>query len=495
MKILSKLLFLTLFVALTGCSVKVPESNVADVAGVPAITPDYTGIVMPPNIAPMNFEINTPGDRYITVVEGKEGEPLIVEGKMVKFDMDDWHRLLEVNKGNELLYSVYVGDGTGGWSRYRFSNNVAQDSIDRYFSYRLIEPGYVHYGSLSLNQRDLSTFDESVIFNNTFPCDERRGFCINCHVPRNHYRDGKSQFHVRQFNGGTVIMSGDEVEKVNLKTDSTLSAGVYPAWHPTLDLIAYSVNETHQRFFTSNNQKVEVIDGSSGLVLYDTEKGTVSVIVDEPDIMETFPAWSPDGTTLYYSAARYPDGITPDKVDEAFDSLRYDILAMRFNPADRTFSEPDTVVAASSRGKSALLPRISPDGKWLLFCEADHGTFHIWHKDSDLFVLNLATGEVSPLTAANSDDTDSYHSWSSDSRWIIFSSRRDDGSYTRPYITRFSPDGESTKAFVVPQEDTSYYKDLMKSFNVPEFMVQPVKVPRRNIVDAVNSDARQAVFE
>ena len=89
MKILSKLLLLTLFVVVTGCSVKVPESNVADVAGVPAITPDYTGIVMPPNIAPMNFEINTPGDRYITVVEGKEGEPLIVEGKMVKFDMDD----------------------------------------------------------------------------------------------------------------------------------------------------------------------------------------------------------------------------------------------------------------------------------------------------------------------------------------------------------------------------------------------------------------------
>lgn len=219
------------------------------------------------------------------------------------------------------------------------------------------------------------------------------------------------------------------------------------------------------------------------------------MIVDDPDVMETFPAWSPDGTTLYYSAARYPEGVTPDKVDMAFDSLRYDILAMRFNPTDRSFSAPDTVVAASQRGKSALLPRVSPDGKWLLFCEADHGTFHIWHKDSDLFVMNLATGEITPLSEANSDDTDSYHSWSSNSRWIVFSSRRDDGSYTRPYITYFTPDGKSSKAFVVPQEDTSFYKDLMKSYNVPEFMVQPVKVSRRELVRAVSSEARQAIYE
>ncbi len=290
-------------------------------------------------------------------------------------------------------------------------------------------------------------------------------------------------------------MDGDKAEKVNLKTDSTLSAGVYPAWHPTLDLIAYSVNDTHQRFFASDNQKVEVIDAASGLILYDTDRATVTTIIDEPDVMETFPAWSPDGLTLYYSAARYPAGVTPDNVDMAFDSLRYDILAMRFNPADHTFSTPDTIVAASARGRSALLPRVSPDGKWLLFCEADHGTFHIWHKDSDLFVMNIASGEISPLTEANSNDTDSYHSWSSNSRWILFSSRRDDGSYTRPYITYFSPEGKASKAFVVPQEDTSYYKDLMKSYNVPEFMVQPVKVKRRELIRAVSSEARQALYE
>lgn len=493
MKKLMLVIYVALLLVVAGCGKKVPETNVTDMPGVPSITPGYTGVVLPPDIAPMNFEIDMPGERYVTLVEGDAGTPVIAEGKMVKFDIGDWHKLLDANRGKELRYSVYVGDEAGAWKRYRFSNMVAVDSIDRYFSYRLIEPSFVQYGGLSINQRDLSSFDETVIFNNAFPTEDSRGFCINCHVPRNQYSDCKSQFHVRQFNGGTVIMDGDKAEKVNLKTDSTLSAGVYPAWHPTLDLIAYSVNDTHQRFFASDNQKVEVIDAASGLILYDTDRATVTTIIDEPDVMETFPAWSPDGLTLYYSAARYPAGVTPDKVDMAFDSLRYDILAMRFNPADHTFSAPDTIVAASARGRSALLPRISPDGKWLLFCEADHGTFHIWHKDSDLFVMNIASGEISPLTEANSNDTDSYHSWSSNSRWILFSSRRDDGSYTRPYITYFSPEGKASKAFVVPQEDTSYYKDLMKSYNVPEFMVQPVKVKRRELIRAVSSEARQAL--
>ncbi len=495
MKKLMLVIYVALLLVVAGCGKKVPETNVTDMPGVPSITPGYTGVVLPPDIAPMNFEIDMPGERYVTLVEGDAGTPVIAEGKMVKFDIGDWHKLLDANRGKELRYSVYVGDEAGAWKRYRFSNMVAVDSIDRYFSYRLIEPSFVQYGGLSINQRDLSSFDETVIFNNAFPTEDSRGFCINCHVPRNQYSDCKSQFHVRQFNGGTVIMDGDKAEKVNLKTDSTLSAGVYPAWHPTLDLIAYSVNDTHQRFFASDNQKVEVIDAASGLILYDTDRATVTTIIDEPDVMETFPAWSPDGLTLYYSAARYPAGVTPDNVDMAFDSLRYDILAMRFNPADHTFSTPDTIVAASARGRSALLPRVSPDGKWLLFCEADHGTFHIWHKDSDLFVMNIASGEISPLTEANSNDTDSYHSWSSNSRWILFSSRRDDGSYTRPYITYFSPEGKASKAFVVPQEDTSYYKDLMKSYNVPEFMVQPVKVKRRELIRAVSSEARQALYE
>ena len=114
------------------------------------------------------------------------------------------------------------------------------------------------------------------------------------------------------------------------------------------------------------------------------------------------------------------------------------------------------------------MPRVSPDGRYVLFTLGRNGQFHIWHKTSDLYVKDLQTGEIYPLKATNSPDVDSYHTWSSNGRWMVFSSRRDDGSYTRPYIAYFGADGQGRKAFILPQEDPDHNKMLLKSYNVPE---------------------------
>ncbi len=471
----------------------VPTSNVETGEGQLRIVPDYTDIVLPPNIAPMNFEVEMPGEEYVARVTGADGSSIVASGNVIKWDKDKWHALLDASKGADLSYEVFVRVGDR-WKLYEFSNHVAQEDIDPYLSYRLIDPAFVHYGGMTINMLDLTSGDEAVVYNTPEPCDERRGQCINCHVPRNQYADGSSQFHVRKTKGGTVVMSGDSVRKVNLKTDSTLSAGVYPAWHPTLDLIAYSTNDTQQQFFSVGERKVEVFDRASDLILYDMKTHEVSNIAADPELMETFPGWSPDGRKIYYSVARYPEGVTPETVKDNYAAIRYDIVSRDFDPATRTFSAPDTVVYATASGMSALLPRVSPDGKYLLYCLAPFGTFHIWHKDSDLHMMDLATGETRRLTHANSADTDSYHSWASNSRWIVFSSRRDDGSYTRPYIAYISADGADSKAFVVPQESPEYYRELMKSYNVPEFFTGACRYSRHDIVDALDSDAHPVRF-
>lgn len=474
---------------------EVPEENVTIMESSPLLNPDYTGIVIPPNIAPMNFEIDMPGEKYVTRIKGAEGKSFTVEGKTVKWDMEVWHELLDATRGADLNYEVYVKDKDNYWKCYTFKNKVADEDIDPYISYRLIEPSYIQYACMTINQRDLTSFDEQVVFNTTGPGDETKGFCINCHVPRNQYRNQDSQFHVRKNKGGTIIMRNGKVEKVNLKTDSTLSAGVYPAWHPTLDLIAYSTNDTHQTFFPFSEQKVEVYDKASDLMLYDTNTKEVSHIANDPALLETFPVWHPDGNKILYSVARYPEGVVPENVESNYAKIQYDIVSRDFDMKTRKFSDPDTLVYASKDEMSALMPRVSPDGKYLLYCKAPFGTFHIWHKDSDLYITDLITGEERPLSEANSDDTDSYHSWSSNSRWIVFSSRRDDGSYTRPYITYISPDGKDTKAFVVPMETPQYYATLMKSYNVPEFFVSPVEVKRSTILKAVDNAPVQASFQ
>lgn len=488
-------LILTFLFMLAACGgAKVPTVNVEEGEGVPQIIPDYTSIVIPPNIAPLNFEVDMPGEEYVARVSGGEGQSMMAGGKTVQWDMKGWKDLLEASKGKDIQYEVFVRND-GKWEVYKFTNHVAEEPIDTHLSYRLIEPSFVQYSGMSINMRDLTSFDEMVVYSTPNPCDERRGQCINCHVPRNQYGDHSSQFHVRKTKGGTVVMAGDSVRKVNLKTDSTISAGVYPAWHPNLDLIAYSTNDTKQKIFSKGVQKVEVYDSSSDLILYDMKTHKVTNIANDPLLLETFPGWAPDGKKIYYSVARYPEGVTPDSVPYNYDRMHYDIVSRDFDLATRSFSTPDTVVYASADSLSALLPRISPDGKYLLYCQAPFGTFHIWHKDSDLYLMDLASGESRALENANSGDTDSYHSWSSNSRWIVFSSRRDDGSYTRPYIAYISRDGKDSKAFVVPQESPEYYSELMKSYNVPEFFNGEFGVSRHDIVRALDKDPIPAKFK
>ena len=80
------------------------------------------------------------------------------------------------------------------------------------------------------------------------------------------------------------------------------------------------------------------------------------------------------------------------------------------------------------------------------------------------------------MTEANSPDVDSFHSWSSNSRWFVFSSRRMDGNYTRPFIAYFDKNGKAHKPFVIPQEDPEWNILLLKSYNVPELSRDAVTI-------------------
>ena len=140
-------------------------------------------------------------------------------------------------------------------------------------------------------------------------------------------------------------------------------------------------------------------------------------------------------------------------------------------------------------GKSATFPRISPCGRYMLFALAEYGCFHIWHKDADLYVMDLNTRELWPLEKANSPFPESYHSWSSNGKWILFASRRDDTNYSRLYIAHMNDDGTSDKAFLLPQSDSEYYDFFDRSYNVPEFMVEPVRITPHEFVEVVKGEA------
>lgn len=460
------------------------------------IYPDYSRITVPYNIAPLNFYIDMRADRYIVCIEGQDNSRIVIKGPEIKIDPDKWKKLLANNKGKSYTVTVYLLQN-GKWKALApFTNSISDYPVDTYLSYRLIEPGYVRYDRLWLVQRDLTSFKEHVIYNNLQDYKANEMQCINCHSFQN-YKTDNMQFHARAYKGGTIIVSNGKPEKINIKTDSLPGAGQYPAWHPTKQLIAYSVNRTRQLFHSIDPQKVEVMDSESDLVLYNIENNHVQIIRNDSDELETYPSWSPDGKWLYYSIAHIKTNgqNAPDFFSEHYKDIKYNINRIPFNGDSLTFGAAQTIVNAASNGKSALLPRISPDGKWLLYSLADYGTFHIWHKSSDLYVKNLDNGNEYELDNANSPDSESYHSWSSNGRWIVFTSRRDDGSYSRLYLAYFSPQGEVSKAFVIPQEKPLHNAFFMKSYNIPEFTVEPVTVSLRQFSKAIRKDAKQAVHE
>ncbi len=458
---------LTLFFS---CSDSVQVSETLDRK--PAIVPDYADITIPANIAPLNFSLKDSVEDAQVVLSyaGQQVEVRAKDNQFV-FPISKWKKLLSSATGNTVEVVVRVKE-KGKWLEYApVKWSVAAEPIDPYIAYRLIAPGYTLWNKMGLYQRNLENYTETPIIENKMSGRN----CVNCHSFCMQNPD-KMLFHMRETYPGTILVDGDKIEKLNTKTEQTISSLVYPSWHPSGKYVAFSVNNTKQGFHANDRNRIEVFDEASDVVVYDVVKHEVvtTARLFSKDAFETFPTFSPDGKTLYFCTA------APRPIPEEYSEIKYSLCSIGFDPDTRSFgSVVDTLYNASVSGQSASFPRVSPDGKHLMYTLSGYGNFSIWHKDADLYMADLSTGESTPLDILNSDDVESYHSWSSNSRWVIFSSRRIDGLYTRLYIAYIDENGQACKPFLLPQKDTGFYDRFMMSYNIPEFITGKVKVGGR----------------
>ena len=474
----SYMLLLAVAMLLSSCASHpdVPSSS-KDAKCLPAIYPDYCNVTVPCNIAPLNFML--PADEYeecVTRITTPDGhQQTYGQGVKVQIPESEWHTMLDASKSKSIKVEVW-GKKDGEWLSFTpFEIRIAEDPIDEYLSYRLIEPSYVAWTFMEIAQRNLTTFEETQIFNNEITMNDRKiGQCINCHSYQN-YKTDNMLFHVRLANSGTVIVNDGKISRVNLKRDYTISSGVYPSWHPTAKLIAFSTDLTRQGFHTQNPNKIEVYDLASDLILYDVETDSVQVVSNDSTHLEVYPTWSPDGKYLYYcKSVPLPEEMRDKDIRTTYPKIQYNLCRRSFDVATHNFGDEELVYDAASQDKSATLPRISPDGRYILFAQGQYGCFHIRHNDGDIVCMPLDQGL--PLSKVNSEGRpDSYPSWSSNGHWIMVASRRDDGNFCRVYFSYFK-NGKAEKAFMLPQEDPELNTFLLKSYNRPEFMVEPVKI-------------------
>ena len=460
----------------------------------PAIYPDYADVTIPVNIAPLTFQLEQETDEMVTRFSYGDQE-LLCEGLKARPDIDDWHQLTAAAQGHDISVEVYARNGEQ-WQRYKpFAFHVSTDSIDAYLSYRLISPSYVTYEELTLNQRCLENYDERVMVDNMLCSTEQDGQCVNCHNYQQ-YNPERMLFHARQNHGGTVVVYDGNIRKINMRNDSILSAGVYPTWHPWLPLVVFSTNKTGQSFHTRNMNKIEVFDSASDIIAYDVEHNAVTNVENDTTEFEVFPFWAPDGKSLYYCSAHFEfrDTVSEDvEVIRRYRDIKYNIYRKSFDLETMTFGPREIVFQADSLGKSATLPRISPDGRYLVFTLGNYGCFHIWHHEADLWLIDLATGKFDKMKGINSDDTESYHSWSSNGRWMVVSSRREDANFTRPFIAHVDEQGRASKPFALPQADPDYHRQFMKSYNIPEFMTGPVEITPQTFADVLKNQEGEPV--
>ncbi len=478
---------LTLLISLIFVSCGHKPSDVTKAGAPPVIFPDYIGVTVPAEIAPLNFAVvNTPGEvqRVDVTVKGENGEKLHTNGKYADFDLEKWHKLTEENRGKTLTVSV-CAKIDGKWVEYEdFIIKVSPYTLDQWgLTYRRIAPGYEVYSKMGIYQRDLGSFDEYPIIENTMT----DGQCYNCHTS-NRTSPKDFVFHVRGEHGATMVNKNGKCTWLKASSDTLGGSMVYPYWHPSGRYCAFSTNQTRQGFHISGPKRLEVFDLSSDVIVYDTEKNEILIdtLLNTKAWSENTPSFSPDGKWLYFTTCyqqEYPLGHKDEK---------YNLCRISFDENTGRFgSQVDTLFNAAVVGKSVTWPRPSYDGKYILFTLSDYGYFSIWHKESDQWLLDLATGEARAVDEINSEEADSFHNWSDNSRWMVFTSRRHDGLYSYLYLTSIDDTGKFSKPFLLPQANPEeYYTQSLYSFNTPDFTKTKVDFNSREAVDAILSDER-----
>jgi Flp pilus assembly protein TadD len=203
------------------------------------------------------------------------------------------------------------------------------------------------------------------------------------------------------------------------------------------------------------------------LTWYSKETGKLQPLpgADDPEYVQTSAFWSPDGKYLVFSRAKAKSAYEPNQQmptyanDPKETQIQYDLYRIPFNGGKG--GTPERVIGASENGMSNDFPKVSPDGKWIVWVQNKNGL--LMRPDSKLYIVPFEGGEPRPL-ASNLPVMNSWHSFSPNGRWLVFSSKPPT-FYTRLYLTHVDEEGNTTPAIWIEGATAAN-----RAANIPEFL-------------------------
>jgi Flp pilus assembly protein TadD len=237
-----------------------------------------------------------------------------------------------------------------------------------------------------------------------------------------------------------------------------------PGFAPGLVDRLFSMNYRHVDF-------IQVFYPTRGILAwYDRTQGRLRPLpgADDPRFVQTSAFWSPDGKYLVYSRAEardpYPPGAAkPEHANDPNEpQIQYDLYRIPFNEGRGGQAEP--VAGASANGMSNNFPKVSPDGRWIVFVQNRNGL--LMRPDSRLYIVPFAGGKAH-LMRCNTSLMNSWHTFSPNGRWLAFSSKAR-SPYTQLMLTHIDARGNDSPAILVDNTTAAN-----RAVNIPEFVNMP----------------------
>jgi tetratricopeptide (TPR) repeat protein len=314
--------------------------------------------------------------------------------------------------------------------------------------------------------------------------------CANCH---SFSRDGKTM---------GIDMDGPQNDKglyalVNVKPQTVIRDQDMVSWNPSHDM-QYKLNRVafmsrvspdgqyvintasnadqgpKDNFYVSNFKDyrfLQVFYPTRGVLSWysrATKERHLLPGADDPRYVQTDGFWSPDGKYIVFARAKAVDPYPADGKmakyanDQDEVQVKYDLYRIPFNGGKGGLAVP--IVGASDNGMSNNFPKVSPDGRWIVFVKNRNG--QLMRPDSQLYIVPFQGG-VARRLHANTSRMNSWHSFSPNGRWLVFSSKAR-SVYTQMYLTHIDKDGNDSPAILIDNSTAAN-----RAVNLPEFVNIP----------------------